>query len=62
MPGFQSGMAYPSRFGIFTCGKRRLIENFVLLNHAILVKQKRRERVHLIRLERTFLPERHARD
>src|ERR1700743_3740365 len=20
MPGFQSGMAYPSRFGIFTCG------------------------------------------
>jgi hypothetical protein len=44
----------------FHLRQRRLGEDFVLLNHTVLVEQERGERVHLVRLERAFLPEGHA--
>src|ERR1700722_15762088 len=44
----------------FHLRQRRLGEDFILLNHSILVEQERGERVHLVRLERPFLLEGHA--
>src|SRR6202167_3948684 len=44
----------------FHLRQRRLGEDFILLNHTVLVEQERGERVHLVRLERAFLLEGHA--
>src|ERR1700692_4634088 len=60
MPGFQSGMGYPSRFGIFTCGTACWGGVFILLKQTVLVEQEGGERVHFVRLERAFQHEGHA--
>src|SRR5271154_2562749 len=56
----------PGRYGVsvsirhFHLRQRRLGEDFILLNHTILVEQERGERINLVRLERAFLPEGHT--
>src|ERR1700722_11500457 len=44
----------------FDLGQCRLGEDFVLRNYTVLVEQERGERVHLVGLQRAFLPEGHA--
>src|ERR1700733_8628543 len=44
----------------FHLRQRRFGEDFILLNHTVLVEEEGGERVHFVRLERAFLLEGHT--
>ena len=58
--GLPIGYGVSVSIGHFHLRQRRLGEDFILLNHTVLVEQERGERVHFVRLERAFQHEGHA--